>query len=140
MPLSDIATKDTGWKVLSVLLALAIWLAVHTISESDSKRGSPSSGMMMQTFQAVPVLVVSAAADVREFKVKPGTVQVTVSGKPEALAGLDARQIHVLVDLTGIPAAQDLKKRVDVSTPSGITFVSAAPAEVEVMVPPKKGK
>lgn len=140
MPLSDIATKDSGWKILSLALAVVIWLTVHTISEDATKPVKPLSGLMTQSFPAVPVLAVSAAADVREFKIKPGTVRVTVSGKPEALTALDPRQIHVLVDLTGILAAQDLKKRVDVSTPPGITFVSAVPAEVDVMVPPKKSK
>ena len=137
MPLRDIVTKDPGWKLLSVALAVTIWLTVHTISEDVSKRVNPLSGLMTETFQDVPVLVVSAAADVRECKVRPAAVQITISGRPEAVKALDPRQIHVLVDLTGIEAARDLKKRVDVSTPPGITFVSAVPTEVDVMVPPK---
>ena len=140
MPLRDIVTKEPGWKLFSVALAVGIWLTVHTISEDAAKHVNPLSGLATQTFQTVPVLVVSAASDVREFKVRPTTVQITISGRPEAVAALDPRQIHVFVDLTGIQAAQDLKKRVDVSTPPGITFVSAQPPEVDVMVPPKKGK
>jgi YbbR domain-containing protein len=140
MALRDIVTKDFGWKILSVALAVAIWLTVHAISEDASRRVNPLSGLMTRTFQDVPVLVVSAAADVRESKVKPGAVQVTVSGKPDAVSALDPRLIRVLVDLTGVEAAQDLKKRVDVSTPPGITFVSAEPAEVDVVVPPRNSK
>jgi len=140
MPLRDIVTKDSGWKIISVALAVAIWLTVHSFSEDASKRVNPLSGLMTKTFPAVPVLVVSAAADVREFKVRPAAVQITVSGKPAAVTALDPRQIHVLVDLTGIEVARDLKKRVDVSTPPGITFVSAVPADVDVMAPPRKGK
>jgi YbbR domain-containing protein len=140
MSFRDILTKDAGWKVLSVIVAVVIWLAVHKISVADSQGVSPVNGAVTHSFQSVPVLVVSAAADVREFKVRPAAVQITVSGTPEAVTALDPRQIHVLVDLTGIQAASDLKKRVDVSTPPGITFISAAPAEVDVMVPPKKTK
>lgn len=138
MALRDIVTKDPGWKIFSVVLATAIWLTVHALSPDVSKRPNPLNGMMTRPFENVPVLVVSAAADVREFKVYPRVVQVTVSGKPESVNALDAKQIHVLVDLTGVEAAQDLKKRVDVSMPPGFTLISALPAEVDVAVPPRK--
>src|ERR1041385_4023715 len=121
MPLRDLVTRDLGWKLLSVALALAIWLTVHTISEDSSPHSTSLDGQMIESFMAVPVLVVSAAADVREFKVRPATVQVTLSGKPELVAKLDAKQIRVLVDLTGIDEARGLKKRVEVSTPPGFT-------------------
>jgi hypothetical protein len=140
MALRDIVTKDLSWKIFSIALAVAIWLTVHAISEDATRRVNPLSGLMTQTFQYVPVLVVSAAADVREFKVRPGAIQVTVSGKPDAVIALDPRLIRVLVDLTGVEAALDLKKRVAVSTPPGITFVSAVPAEVDVVVPPRNNK
>ena len=140
MALRDIVTRDLGWKIFSVVLAVAIWLTVHAISGDASRRVDPLSGMMTHAFDNVPVLVVSAAADVREFKVHPGVVQITIRGKPEAVSALDPRQVRVLVDLTGVEAALDLKKRVDVSTPPGITFVSAVPAEVDVVVPPRNGK
>ena len=140
MPLRDIVTEDWGWKILSVALAVAIWLTVHTISEDTSRRVSPLSSVRTQTFQAVPVLVVSAAGDVREFRVEPGAVQVTVSGRPDVMTALDPRKIRVLVDLTGVEAAQNLRKRVDVSTPPGITLISAVPAEVDVIKPPKQAR
>jgi len=140
MALPDIVSKDLRWKIFSLGLAVGIWLTVHAISEDASRSVNPLNGLMTRTFQGVPVLVVSAAADVREFKVNPGAVQITVSGKPAVVNELDSRQIRVLVDLTGVEAAKDLKKRVDVSTLPGITFISAMPAEVDVMVPPKKDK
>ena len=140
MALRDIVTRDLGWKIVSIALAVAIWLTVHAISEDAARRVNPLSGMMTHAFENVPVLVVSAAADVRQFKVNPGVVQITISGRPEVVTALDPRQIRVLVDLTGVEAAKDLKKRVDVSAPSGITFVRAVPAEVDVAVPPRNSK
>ena len=138
MPLRDLMTKDLSWKIFSIVLATAIWLTVHALSANASKRINPLDGMMTRTFEAVPVLVVSAAADVREFKVNPRFVQVVVSGKPEIVNTLETKQIHVLVDLTGVVEAVDLKKRVDVSMPAGVTFVSALPGEVDIAVPAKK--
>jgi YbbR domain-containing protein len=138
MALRDIVTRDLGWKILSVALAVAIWLSVHAISEDASQHINPLNGLRTRTFQDVPVLVVSTAADVREFKVNPGAVQITISGKPDAVIALEARHIRVLVDLTGVEAALALRKRVEVSTPPGITFVSAVPAEVDVVAPPRR--
>jgi hypothetical protein len=42
--------------------------------------------------------------------------------------------------LTGIESARKLQRRVDVSMPSGLTFVSVEPPEVDVVVPPPSGK
>jgi YbbR domain-containing protein len=138
MTLRDIVTKESGWKILSVALAVAIWLTVHhTIKGDASKRVNTANGLTTRTFQTVPVLVVSAAADVHEFKVKPTAIQVTISGQSDALNSLDAKQIHVFVDLTGIKVARGLKKRLDISTPPGLALVSAEPAEVDVIAPPK---
>ena len=52
------------------------------------------------------MLVVSAAGDVREFKVKPGAVEVTVSGRPDVMAVLTEKDVHASVDLTDLEAAQ----------------------------------
>ena len=92
--------KDLGWKLFSVFLALSIWLTVHKILEESAPPPvvappSPPSPVAA-TFTNLPVLIVSAAADVREFHVTPNTVTVTVSGQPEIMATLQANQIHAL--------------------------------------------
>ena len=43
----------------------------------------------------------------------------------------------MIVDLTGIAAGPYLKKRIEVSTPAGVTYVRADPEEVQVIIPPK---
>lgn len=140
MALRDIVTKDVGWKLFSVMLALAIWLIVHAISADSGNRINPLNGSMTHTFQSVPVLAVSSVGDMRAFKVSPGAVQVTVSGKPEAINALETKQLHALVDLTELESARDWKKRVDVSAPPGITVISTVPTDVTVVVPPKSAK
>jgi hypothetical protein len=69
--------------------------------------------------------------------VNPAQVQVTVRGDAKSLHDLLPRDIRALVDLTGIEAARGLMKRIEVTTPAGITFVKVVPDEVEVNVPPK---
>ena len=136
--------KDLGWKLFSVFLALSIWLTVHKILEESAPPPaiappSPPSPVAA-TFTNLPVLIVSAAADVREFHVTPYTVTVTVSGQPKIMATLHASQVHALVDLTDIEAARNLQRRVDITTPAGVTLVNVNPAEVNVVIPAQRKK
>jgi hypothetical protein len=99
-----------------------------------------------RTFYNIPVLVMSAAADVRDFKVNPGQVAIKVRGESKKLQELEtrlredpqARDIRALVDLTGIESARGLRKKIVVTTPADITFEQADPDEVEIIVPPKR--
>jgi YbbR domain-containing protein len=131
----DWITKDLGWKIFSLLLAVVIWLTIHKIYEEPRVAAASIVGDKV-TYDNLPVLVVSTAADVRDFRVVPGVVSVTVSGPPDVMAVLQANQIRVVVDLTGIESARDLRRRVDVSAPSGVTLVNVDPPRVGVIVPP----
>lgn len=135
----DWVTKDFGWKLFSLFLALAIWLTVHKIYEEP---GAPSrlAGGNTVTFGNLPVRVVSTAADVRDFRVAPLTVKVTVSGSAENMARLQADQVHAVVNLTDIGPERDLHVPVDVSAPPGVTLVSVDPPKVGVIVPPPPDK
>jgi YbbR domain-containing protein len=135
MALRDWVTKDFSWKLFSLFLALAVWLTVHKIYEEPRPVSGPVVGPTV-TFGNLPVLVVSAASDVRDFRVVPAAVTVKVSGSPAAMADLQASQIHVLVDLTNVQAARDLRRNVDVSAPAGVTVVSVDPPKVGVILPP----
>jgi YbbR domain-containing protein len=129
--------RDFGWKLLSLLLALAIWLTVSRI-RSESETSSPISISESLMFTNVPVLIVSSAADVRDFHVKPSEVTVTVRGSPEEIASLQASQVRAFVDLTGLASAPKLRRHVDVSMPSGIALVRVEPLDVDVVVPPPR--
>ena len=135
--MTSLLTKDLGWKLFSLFLALTIWLTVHQIDvESQSSPVTASGSTAM--FDSLPVLIVSAASDVRDFRVAPNTVAVTVSGPPDIMANLQASQVRPMVDLTDIAGAKDLNRRVDVSTPAGVTLISVTPARVGVILPPHR--
>ena len=135
----DWVTKDLGWKLFSLFLAVAIWLTVHKIYEEPKAASGPVAGNTV-TFGNLPVRVVSAVADVRNFRVAPLTVKVTVSGSAEDMARLQADQVHAVVNLTDIGPERDLHLPVDVSAPPGVTLVSVAPTKVGMIVPPSPNK
>jgi YbbR domain-containing protein len=126
--------KDFGWKMFSVFLALVVWLTVHKIYEEP---GAATSQARENTYGDLPVLVVSEASDVHDFRVVPATVSVTVSGPPDAMAVLQADQIRATVDMT---AGKELRRKVEVSTPPNVTLVGVDPPKVSVITPPVKNK
>ena len=74
----------------------------------------------------------------RSFKVQPAAIGVTVRGRPEVISALTEKEIEVRVDLTDVESARSLRKRVIISVPPGVILVRTAPAEVDVVVPPRK--
>jgi hypothetical protein len=138
----DLLLKDLGWKLFSLALAAGIWVTVKTVSTETAMTTSvnPLAEWKTRPCTNLPVIVMSAAADRREFKVKPDAVDVTVRGSPDVIDGLAEKDIHVTVDLTDIESARDLRKRVDVAAPPGVTVVKIVPPLVDVVVPPKPDK
>lgn len=136
--LRRIFVHDFWLKLFCFALAALTWLVLHFAAVE--KQGGPVVGllpMQQRTFSSLPVLVVSSADDVRSARVNPKEVEVTVQGDAKTIKMLQAKDIRVLVDLTGIQAAHDLRKRIEVSTPAGITHVRVDPEEVQVVFPPR---
>jgi hypothetical protein len=136
--LRDLILKDFWLKLFSLALAVLIRL---TVSLAIEKEVTPIPSLAFQnatrTFFNLPVSVLSSAQDVRSFKVDPGEVQVMVEGEAQILERLQGRDIRVMVDLTGIEAATDLLKRIDVSMPAGVKLVRVDPQQVRVVLPSK---
>ncbi|MCL4786117.1 MAG: hypothetical protein KJ070_04890 [Verrucomicrobia bacterium] len=140
MSLPDIITRDFGWKLLSLAVAIAIWVTINPMSERPARATvNPLPGTETRAFTNLPVLVMSGAADVRQVRIAPEVVKVTVSGRPEMISAMTGQEIRVIVDLTGIEAApRGLLKRVEVSVPPGVAFLSVEPPQVNAIVPFKR--
>jgi YbbR domain-containing protein len=133
----DLFFKDFGWKAFSLLLAAGIWLTVHRILE-ESIAPTGHAGTSTLTCGNLPVAIVAASADVRDFRLLQATVSVTVSGPPDIIGKLQANQIHAQVDLTDASHAKSPKQPVEVSVPPGVTVVSVKPESIGVIPPPPK--
>jgi YbbR domain-containing protein len=131
----DLFIRDWGWKLFSLLLAVAIWFTVHRILD-ESTVTSTDGGTSTLTYGNLPVFIVSASADVRDYRLLQPTVTVTVSGPPEVIGKLQANQLHATVDLTSTSTVNSEKQRVEVSVPAGVTVVSIKPEAIGVIPPP----
>lgn len=129
--LRNLLLEDFWLKLFSLALAVLIWFTVTFVSQKEVRTDT-------RVFFNLPVTVLSAAEDVRNFKVSPSEVQVTVQGDGETLQNLQSKDIRVMVDLTGVMAARELRKRVEVSAPAGVTHLRVAPEEVQVIFPPDR--
>jgi len=121
--------KHLGWKMLSLGLAVAIWLTV--------KAAINEGAQSVRTFNNIPAQIVSGTTDVRTFRIIPDTVSVTVRARPEVISVLTEREIRAFVDVTTADLSQNFTHRVQAATPIGITVVRMEPVEVAVEVPPR---
>lgn len=126
--LRELIVKDSAWKLLSLGLAIAIWLNFRSDSAIQTDE---------RIFGDLPAQIVSGTTDVRTFRVHPRVVQVTVKGRPDIIRSLAEQDLRVFVDGSTADPTRNFRQRVEVSTPTRITIVKIEPAEVEVVVPPR---
>lgn len=125
----NILFRNFGWKLLSLALAVVIWLTIKTISAEQ--------GQTERMFVNLPIQIVSGTADVRTFRVDPITVNVTVKGRPGAVTRMVERELRPIVDLTSADITSPFRRHVDIIVPNGITVVRFEPTEVQITPPPK---
>ena len=128
--LRELVLKNIGWKMLSLGLAVAIWLPIH---DAINERG----GARVRTFHDVPAQIVSSTSDVRGFRVDPDKVSVTVQGAAQMINVLTDREIHAFVDVTAADISQNFTWQLRIATPPGVTLIRVDPADLTVIVPPK---
>jgi YbbR domain-containing protein len=130
--LRNLVLEDFWLKLFSLMLAVLLWLTVSFASRKDTGFDQRVLSRML------PVTILASAEDVRSFRVSPGEVAVTVQGNPKTLQNLQTNDLRAIVDLTGIAAARDLRKRIEVSVPAGVTPLRVIPDEVQVIFPPDR--
>lgn len=126
----DLLLKDLGWKILSLALAIAIWMTVKAVS---TERGD----QVERLYSDLPVQIVSSTADVRACQVVPNRVTVTVKGRGDVMKALTQQEIRVLTDTTSADTtgARHFKRRIQVAVPVGVSIVRIEPTEVIVEMP-----
>jgi YbbR domain-containing protein len=133
MPKHDWITKDLTWKLFSLILAVGLWITIHNFHETP-EIVTPFATVRTVTFTNLPVLAVSADADVHSAQVVPNIIAVRLSGPSEIMAVLEENKVHATVNLTGIDAASGLLLPVDVSPPPGVAIDQIDPPKVGVTI------
>jgi YbbR domain-containing protein len=127
--LRNLFLEDPWLKLFSFALAALTWL---TVTVAIQRQTSPSAAYGKEmVFFNMPVTILSSTGDVHNVRVDPREVQLTVQGDARTLANLTARDLHLMVDVTGL--SSDIRKPIEVSTPPGISQVRVVPAEVLVI-------
>ena len=140
--LQDLILRDFWLKLFSFALAVLMWFTISSAIQQEGTPGAPLrlGATRQRTFSKLPIIILSGAGDVGNFKVDPEEVEVTVEGDSRTILDLDPRDMRVLVDLTGIPAlpaAHEVRKRVEVTLPAGVTRIKVDPEDVRVVYPPE---
>lgn len=125
----NILFRNFGWKLLSLALAIVIWLTIKALSAEQ--------GQSERMFVNLEVQIVSSTADVRAYRIEPRSVNVTVKGRPGAVGRLTEREIRVFADVTSMDVTQSFRQHLEVAVPNGITVVRFEPTEVQITPPPK---
>ena len=93
--LRHLVFEDFWLKLLSLALAVMIWLTVTFVSQKEV-------GTESHVFSNLPVTVLASAEDVHKFRVSPVQVEVIVQGDPRTVQNLQSKDIRATVDLTGV--------------------------------------
>lgn len=137
--LRHLVLDDFQLKLFSLALALLFWITVSFAIQQKEGLPTPAPSLPteMRSFFHIPVGIVSADADVHNFKVSPGQVEVKVQGDPPIIENLQSKDLRALVDATGMEAAKSANRRIDIVAPAGVTILNVVPLEAEVIPPPK---
>jgi len=117
-----VLTRNLGWKLLSVAMAVLLWIAVE---------GEPE----LVTVQTVPVFYRNVDPSMALVASPSPTVRVELRGPSDVLGRDNLSTVSVLLDLAGVTQPGERVfpiSHTNVSLPSGVNFVRSDPAELKL--------
>jgi hypothetical protein len=121
MRVVNVLTLNLGWKLLSVALAVLLWIAVE---------GEPE----LVTVQSVPVYYRSVEASLALVANPPNSVRVELRGPSDVLGRDNLSTVAVVLDLAGQTEPGERVfaiSRSNVNLPAGVNFVRSDPSELK---------
>jgi len=115
-------TRNLGWKVLSVLLAITLWIAVD---------GEPE----LVTLQSVPVFYQNVESNLALVANPPAAVRIELRGASDVLSRNNLANVAVLLDLAGLTEPGERVfpvTRANITLPAGVRFVRSDPPELRL--------
>jgi hypothetical protein len=115
-------TRNLGWRLLSVLLAVLLWVAVE---------GEPE----LVTLQPVPVFYRNVESNLALVANPPSSVRIELRGASDVLSRDNLANVAVLLDLAGLTEPGEKVfpvTRTNITLPAGVRFVRADPPELRL--------
>ena len=122
MRVVGVVTRNLGWKLLSVGLAVLLWIAVE---------GEPE----LVTVQSVPVFYRNVEPSLALVANPPATVRVELRGPSDVLGRDNLSSVALLLDLAGQTEPGEKVfpiSRANVTLPAGVNFVRSDPSELKL--------
>lgn len=125
-------TDNLGWKLLSVLLAGLLWVAVE---------GEPE----LVTVQTVPVYYRNVDSRLALVASPPASVRLELRGPSDVMGRENLSNVAVIVDLRGMTEPGEIAFPITgetVNQPAGVTFVRSDPSDLKLRLdraPDSKG-
>jgi len=115
-------TRNLGWRLLSLLLAVLLWVAVE---------GEPE----LVTLQPVPVFYRNVESNLALVANPPVSVRIELRGAADVLSRDNLANVAVLLDLAGLtdPGEKVFPvTRANITLPAGVRFVRSDPPELRL--------
>ena len=115
-------TRNLGWKVLSVVLAITLWIAVD---------GEPE----LVTLQSVPVFYQNVESNLALVANPPAAVRIELRGASDVLSRENLANVAVVLDLAGLTEPGERVfpvTRANITLPAGVRFVRSDPPELRL--------
>lgn len=117
--------NDTVLKILSLLVAVAVWVQVNGGVPQVAVRPVPN----------IPVVsTVSPHSNLTVLSIKPSTVTVELKGPLNSIGGSASANVTAVVNLTKVTHPGTFSLKVAASVPAGTSLVSVTPSHVVVTV------
>jgi hypothetical protein len=127
----DWILNNFGWKITALVLAIAVRFALRP---EDGQPLLPDSLRTTTRYMvAHPITLSKPATDLRQFKVTPENVDITLSGEAKVLKELDDREVRATVDIRDLePGSDTVQIHVFVPPEGGIKLKKIYPDRVHV--------
>ena len=116
----NVLTRNFGWKLLALSLAVLLWIAVE---------GEPE----LVTVQSVPVFYRNVEPSLALVSNPPLAVKLELRGASDELSSDHLSNVAVLLDLAGVTQPGERVfpiSSTNVSLPAGVTFVRSDPSQL----------
>jgi len=132
MRFRDLILSNFWLKVFSLVLAVMVWLAIHSNIQTGSLASQNPFRVPDNGEFARPIVLMTAPNDQQGYVVNPLSFNIKVNGDPEVLKKLNPEDIQVYVRLTDVPNAIGAFPVEVTKLPRNVTLQQVWPSHVHV--------